>query len=424
MISTVYLKKFEDNDLSEASMVDIVLGYEKKRKYKLQYIPLSMTDIKYPNFNYNNRNINRDLLYTITNIIIFTYYRQRENLIILNAQLLRNKLGRNYQSYIEYLIDNKIIELIKNYSAGHSSRSYKICDDIIKNKQIRRVKNYQLDISLIEEKFSVMDSSHNYIKESVKKRLISDLYKIDINTKQATIDIITSDIFLQNHMDDELNIHDAYNWLIGNIDKIANREIFYKCDAYGRLHSNFTNLKSNIRQTSLTIYGNKTCEFDIPNSQPMFLLLFLKKYINDIDILEYNNLKSMVLSETLYDDLGKLWTMVDKKTVKKQLFSILYGEVKYSAKNIPLKQFKTMFPTIFNFINKYKKQNKNYKIVAHELQRMESDFIYNNVVSEIYDISPTIVLFTVHDCVVIPENYKDVVEPIFNGFLTKLKLLL
>ena len=63
---------------------------------------------------------------------------------------------------------------------------------------------------------------------------------------------------------------------------------------------------------------------------------------------------------------------------------------------------------------------KNYKELSHELQKMESDFIFNNVIKEIYETYPEITLFTVHDSIIFPKSYKHKVDVIFNKHFQKL----
>ena len=54
--------------------------------------------------------------------------------------------------------------------------------------------------------------------------------------------------------------------------------------------------------------------------------------------------------------------------------------------------FHGLFPDVFNFLKGYKKTLGSYKKVAHKLQNLESDFIYNNVIKQIYDEIPDIKL--------------------------------
>ncbi len=77
------------------------------------------------------------------------------------------------------------------------------------------------------------------------------------------------------------------------------------------------------------------------------------------------------------------------------------------------KIFKELFPTIHNFIKLYKKEFGYYKILSYDLQKSESNFIFNKVVREIMTLLPDISIITVHDSIVFPRKYKDVVKLIF-----------
>ena len=406
----------------QSDLEEVILSSKNEKEYRLQYVPSKLLDIKYEKFKYKEVLLNKYVLYTLINNIIFTYYRERYNNVVLNAEVLKMKIGRNYNKYVEYLIENNIIEKVKNHLAGSISRTYKICDSIISNKEIKRVKNYNISY-LFDSKFVTQSSESNLIKESVKDRLIKDLFKIDLDSYRASIDLILdidfSDVAIAK---DVLSGYDLYNWNLGNIDKILNKEIYYKIDDYGRFHSNFTNLKSEVRKNALSINGRPIYEFDIPNSQPTFLLLCIKKHMAkyEVDKNEYDEFKDLVISATLYDVLGDMWGIKSKRKVKKQLFAILYGEMKYANRNKQLYKFREKFPTIYNFMVLYKKAN-TYKVIAHELQRMESDMIYNHILDYIYEEFPDIIVFTVHDCIAIPIDYVEKVKPIFEYYMDKLK---
>jgi hypothetical protein len=51
---------------------------------------------------------------------------------------------------------------------------------------------------------------------------------------------------------------------------------------------------------------------------------------------------------------------------------------------------------------------------------MESEFMFNKVVSEIIEKYPEMPFFTVHDSILFPKSYKDKIKPIFDKHLEKL----
>ena len=72
---------------------------------------------------------------------------------------------------------------------------------------------------------------------------------------------------------------------------------------------------------------------------------------------------------------------------------------------------------IINFIKLYKKEKGDYKILSYELQRAESNLIFNKIIREVTTLYPEIKLATVHDSIIIPKKYKNIVEIIFKNKL-------
>jgi hypothetical protein len=52
--------------------------------------------------------------------------------------------------------------------------------------------------------------------------------------------------------------------------------------------------------------------------------------------------------------------------------------------------------------------------MAHILQKMESDFIFGKVCTEIYEKIPDISLITIHDSIVFPTKYEKDIKKIFD----------
>ena len=73
----------------------------------------------------------------------------------------------------------------------------------------------------------------------------------------------------------------------------------------------------------------------------------------------------------------------------------------------------SLFPTIHNFIKLYKKENGDYKILAYELQKSESNLIFNKIIRQIMTLYPKINLITVHDSIIVQRSYKESVWAIF-----------
>jgi hypothetical protein len=240
----------------------------------------------------------------------------------------------------------------------------------------------------------------NKICNEVKVKLIEDLNFVEIQYDKA--------IFF---LDSTLQDIDIYNRNKYSVECIKQNQIFYHFDDFGRFHTNFTILKSFIRKNCLSIDNDETIEFDIKNSQPLFLNLIIKEESNN-DILqsELDLFKFLTKDGLFYDYILLNSKIENKKLAKEFIYKVLFGKNGNSKAD---NMFKSLFPTIHNFIKNYKLKYKNYKVLAHKLQSLESNLIFNQIIKEIKDFNPEIRLITIHDSIVCAKKHSQIVEKIF-----------
>jgi hypothetical protein len=156
----------------------------------------------------------------------------------------------------------------------------------------------------------------------------------------------------------------------------------------------------------------QTCELDIKNSQPLFLC----KLIQDSQTAwvskdEFEFFKGLVTTGNFYQYLMQISGEKDRNLVKEMTYKVLFGHNKSNSKSDKI--FQNIFPTIYNFIKLYKKEFGNHKVLAHELQRQESNLIYNRIIKKIMLIYPDIKIITVHDSLIFPSKWRKEVSDIF-----------
>lgn len=378
--------------------------------YSLQFLPeviKTITNSKV--FIFNEKTLKTNYIVDIVHNLLLKYYFKKNNNFILNAEVLKDKYGFLYNYYINYLIYNNIIILVSNYKIGYKSRTYSLNESIFNNK-IYRYKNYdKVLVRKFKSKFIDISSYNEWIDIDVKSKLIDDLFSISIDQDRS--------IFFLDSLKDR-NI-DVYNRNIYSVECINNKHIFYHFDDYGRMHTNFTILRSFIRKNCLYIDNEEVCELDISNSQ----VLFLAKLMADsnskwLDKVELDIFKELVISGRFYDYLMLKFNISDRKEVKNLVYKVLFGRNNGNSK--PDKFFKNLFPTIHNFIKLYKMENNNYKTLSYELQRMESNLIFNKIIKNIILLDDNIKVITVHDSIIFQSRYKEVVTNIFNNELGKI----
>ena len=380
------------------------------KKHSLQFLPQTLEELsKYKTFNYKNQNLKVSYIVDIIHNLILKYYFKKENKFNLMSTILKEKYGHLYNYYIDYLVDNNILEMLVNYKAGRNARIYKINDKILKgpikrylNKDNILLKKYRNKVSQVEE----AGLKNKMIDDDVKAKLVDDLFYIDIQFDRSIF-------YLDNLNNQDIDIYNRNKY---SVECISDKHIFYHFDNYGRMHTNFTILKSFIRKNCLLINGEETYEIDINNSQP----LFLTKIITDTDTKwvkeeEFELFKYLTLNGRYYQYVMDYLKTTDKGDVKEMTYKVLFG--KNASNSKADKVFQELFPSIHYFIKLYKREHKDYKILAYELQRAESNLIFNKIIKEIMIYYPEIKMVTVHDSIIIPRKYKDPVESIFNAKL-------
>jgi hypothetical protein len=295
--------------------------------------------------------------------------------------------------------------MLTNYKAGTRSRVYALSETILRGKIIRYrngdkvlLKKYKNKVSQVEEG----GLENPLIDNDIKSKLVDDLFYIQIEFDRS--------IFYLDSLKNEDN--DIYNRNKYSVECINDKHIFYHFDNYGRMHTNFTILKSFIRKNCLMIDNQPTCEIDIKNSQPLFLSRLIEesgsKWVNPGELKLF---KYLTIEGKYYQHLMTELNIANKIDAKELTYKVLFGRNGKNSKSDKL--FSQIFPTIHNFIKLYKKEMGDYKVLAYELQKAESNLIFNKIIRQIITLYPEIKLVTVHDSIILPIKWKEQVSAIF-----------
>lgn len=382
----------------------------KQKKYSLQFLPKILENIStQKTIIYKNKKIKVSYIIDIVHNLILKYYFKKDNSFNISSVILKEKYGSYYNYYIEYLLEMEVITLFRNYQKGKNARIYKLSDKIL-NQNISRYKNYdKFLLKKYANSIAMVDDNptklKNGIDNEIKQKLVNDLFSVQIDYAKS--------IFFLDATNQDIDIYNKNKY---SVECIRDNHIFYHFDDYGRMHTNFTILKSFIRKNCLLIDGEETVEIDIKNSQPLFLSKLIEE--NDIFIVnekEFELFKTLTLNGNFYQYLiDNSPIKVTKKEIKETVYKVLFGK-NYSNKSDNL--FKSIFPTIYSFIKSYKKEMGNYRMLSYNLQRAESNLVFNKIIRKIMNLYPEIKVITVHDSIICSSKYKDIVEIIFNTIL-------
>jgi len=390
--------------------------------YLNQFIPEAFEYLtKQKKLEFNGQNIKTDYLINIIHELMMRYYVYKNDTIDkelkfpLSSILLRKKYGHLYNYYINFLREKEFIIMTSDYFNGKSARIYKIN------------RTYLTDIKWVQvsDKILLKKNSKEFLKTTflnynkspipmeIRKKLVDDLYDVKIDATAALN-------YLKQLRDDKNISYDKYMKNTMSVENLKSDNIFFKFDEYGRMHTNFTVLKKHIRKNFLTIDGQQLIELDISNSQPLFLAVLMKRELSASKLInpEFTRFFNLVKSGLIYEELVNKCEVEDRDQAKHMMFVVLFGQNGERAKYN--KMFKTVFPDVLQFIKDYKTEKNDHKELSHVLQNLESNFIFDVVVSHVMESYPDIKMFTVHDSLSVSLKDKNKVLEIFEYHQRKL----
>jgi hypothetical protein len=373
-----------------------------------QFIPKRFKYLsEHTKINFKGQSLKTAYIINLIHELILKFYFTGEIKFDLWSILLRKKYGKYYNLYIEYLIRQKFMYMSSNYYVGSKSRTYKLIKvedwEIIRCKVKDKILLKKHSKDFLNKTF--LDMNQSPISPEVRAKIVEDLYQVQIN--------YTGSKNYLNQLQSQGDLKGAkYYRNLSSIDGIQEGHIFFRFDNYGRVHTNFTILKKEIRQQYLTIEDCLLTEFDLKNSQPLFFALLLKQEIGSQNFnQECWRFYELVKNGLIYDDLISKHQLPREK-IKLLFYKVLFGN--NNEENEENQIFKIYYPTVYNYLLEIKSINNSYREMSHQLQKMESDFIFGRVVKDLILKYPYVKLFTVHDSIVVPQKYEEEVALIFN----------
>lgn len=367
-----------------------------------------------------------------------------EGFINMSSKKLQSVI-HNYRQYLGHLLDHGFIRTDMKYIVGEKSFGYLI-DKYSYHKAL--VKKVPLADLVIKKKKTIEAQDFNQKqKETVKHypyltKWFNKNLQINVEKAMERVEVLFPE---QKGGIKGVKKGSPSDWAkrykaTYSIHKFANQDFYYSVDKnVGRFHSNFTNIKSELRNY-ITYDGQKLVNIDIKNSQPLFSTLLLKEdfynqksqYLNIYNITSsfkllsnnkqsYNSIIIMLVKCLVkydkqaveqylgYVNSGEFYKKIsdliypgkvfDKKYIKGLIFTVFFSNNKFIGQpgGEPKKDFRTKFPEVYNVFRLIKKNN--HRALSHILQRIESELIIKNVAKRISKERPDLPIFTIHDSV-------------------------
>lgn len=399
-----------------------------------------------------------------------------ENYANLNSTILQKTVAK-YNQILAWAVESEILECDNHFIVGEKSRGYRFVQkyegykikpyDLMAKKFIKlkgakihkkTIKDYpklwkyfqglKIDLDGIEERLERRkEQTYNDIIKDLKKKGDWKEYK---DLKEEALNKKLYPIILKR---------EKY-WRLA-AEKIAdNTYCFVQDNNVGRLHSNLTGLKRELRPL-LTYKGQKLVACDIVNSQPSISVALLDKNCWDKlglteRVLKHNKVlrKSKthltqfthtpvalqeLLDGVIHEDIrvyrqaalnGKMYELmmetykevtgkgISRDEIKKKYLSILFTPTYFNEQDKVYKALKEKFPNVFeifewvntgyakfkNGVGKSSKmkrgKNEQSAALALVLQELEADYILDQAIRLIQANEPNLPLFTIHDSIV------------------------
>ncbi len=374
---------------------------------------------------------------------------RQDNFVPIKAKELQLKIG-SYKKYLDYLLAHKILETDGHYIVGEKCKGFRFSEvyqteikpvTIAKSTLLRNTPKPRKRISKINANYPYLEQWFN------------DGLSFDFN---LGIEYLKH----QLEYDSKLQVNNAllkYNTCYVNASYLKNRNYYFVVDTFsGRLHTNLTTLKSELRNL-ITFENHPLVSIDIVNSQPLLsTILFNENFycsdncvnstghcgfyhyipskidnthsiINDIYsyIMILKNHESQyckafeayissVSGGTFYETFQELilvntGSVINRNAIKEMLFNVLYSDNRFIGQtNAQSKRlFKRIFPEVYKVFSLLKRSDKT--LLPRLLQTIESKIILDRIAYRINLEEPQMPLFTIHDSIVCPLGYENVI---------------
>lgn len=384
------------------------------------------------------------ILHLLTEIPAHNKDLRGKEFIPINAARLQ-KVVHEYKKYLSYLIYWHIIESDDYFIEGEKSTGYRFTSPyrtLVKEvpitlftlaKSIQKVKISSSGTTKYQHLRKFFNASFQ-IDDTLARRYLKETYEIDVSNGNPYA-------------------FQAYNASLLNVNRLRDQDFYFSVDDTGnRLHTNLTNLKSDLRM--FLKYDNKSLvSVDITNSQPLLSTTLLKpefystvtttpfsyEYLNRIlskplqittptfntithtptltlaenqesavntgvsDISVFNEkVTTGIIYEFIIDALknGTPSININRPTAKTMVFTVLFSDNRFigQPEAYPKRLFKELFPSVYDIFAQIKR--KSHNSLAILLQKIESHLMLDFVAARITKECPKLPIFTIHDSIV------------------------
>jgi len=344
----------------------------------------------------------------------------------LKAEYLRAVIGRHHLDRVRHTAERiGYVARDPSYRAGHKSQTYWIREPYADARLVQRqITDGALRRGLRKWRESRHEQNWRRIRRNetpVAREVVEHLWRH------------VQRIRLEEHVDLDEDFHPAHQIAV---DQIRRGQLRISVDDFGRVHTNLTNLRRDLRG-SLRVEGAELVNVDIGESQPLFIGLTTAMFHRGEEVKGKGRKGTTkresdhgghyhMMDNTMMDKATPLNWRLKRDRLPRDLVRFLalcesrrlYGTVaeavgtsRDEAKRKVLAAFfdtpshrnkvhavlDTLFPSVMAAIVALKRGD--YRRLAHFAQRVESGFIFGRVVPRLMAEQPDQFISTIHDSV-------------------------
>jgi len=302
-----------------------------------------------------------------------------------------------------------------------------------------------------------IERKHEQLADPVVQDAHDNLLHFSIDRAKAIGALRKSKRMTPRRFVDEMRKVDRFNDA-----RTSETSLFVVRDDYGRVHTNMTQMKKEVRKYAMTCDGDPVGSVDIKSSQASFLCYIIGSYLAGEDTVIGRNGKSFIdMDPRLADSIGRSrleyeYAVFRGKIEHSGLYEFFADEMNLDSdlngesegqritRDMAKQAFlATLFagvhlnddcdrtwhacrrvweehwPSLLAMVDSMKR--RNYRALAYEMQRMESSFVFDVVIPKIRtEIGCH--YCTVHDEIIVPDRYVNAVKHIVDRELARFKI--
>jgi len=334
----------------------------------------------------------------------------------IQRDMFKKLLDNNYSLYVDYLIENKIIDSDNQYIVNEKSIGYRLNEDFISDLVTIDIQNSTYNkrsIKQIKETNTKLNVSKKHQDNFLKS------FKIDVSSAQQYL----IDCHINKIPDHKGRVYDKYRKLLAEhkLLQIRDGQLWInRSDGNGRIHTNLSNLNGDLKQF---IY-DYDLSLDIVSSQPAMLNILIK-FIQILNIKKKEN--PLNPSSSYVSEIAIFPSNIKENDTSKMKFEGLKKYINLILKKQGIKDVKLFINDLLAIqlpiqkeIDTWRKLSANGNLYEYFQNEINSKIENKKTRSEV----KTIILTTLYSSSNSSNEYKKLFSSIFpsiNNFLNKIK---